>query len=111
MKLNGIRVRNVGRSLEPLRCLDAVRATSSKVDDTLLIETPSIIDCLDEDSVQLVDLSRVRFSFTWWLVNRLKSNKTGRASQLCTNLVPEPVELLLDFANVTAGLGYIGPFP
>lgn len=111
MKLNGIRVREAGRSLEPLRSLDAILATTNQIDNSLGVESSSLINSLKEDLIQFVELSSILGIVDGWLINRLKGNHVRLATQLGANLIPESIEFLLNHRKVGSRLSDIGPDP
>lgn len=111
MKLNRIRIRIPRRRHEPLRGLDAVLAATNKSHHALGIESARIVDCLEEDGIQLVDFRRVSRIVAGRFVDGLERDQAGLARQLAADLVPETVELFLDHGQICAWLGDIRPDP
>jgi hypothetical protein len=100
VELNGVRVREASRSLEPLRGLDTILTTTNQIDNSLGVEPSSFIDSLKEDLIQFVELGSVLSIVDRRLINRLEGNHVRLATQLGANLIPEPIELLLNHGKV-----------
>lgn len=111
MELNGVGVRNVRRKFEPLRRLDAVLAATNKSDDSLRVEAARVVDGLEEDLVQLVDLGCVLCGVAGRFVDRLESDQARLAAQRGADLIPQPVEFLLDHGQIGPGRGDVRPLP
>lgn len=100
MELNGIRVREASRSLEPLRGLDTILTTTNQIDNSLGVESSGIINSLKEDLVQFVEFGSVLSIVDRRLIKRLEGNHVRLATQLGANLIPESIEFLLNHRKV-----------